>query len=140
MELDGDAVTEFSAIAKELKLSQADAQRLTDVAVRLQQKQVEAHATTVQGWVDQSKVDKEFGGDAFDANMATARKAIDTFGTPGLKELLNASGFGNHPEVIRAFFKAGQAISEGKFVAAGARAATASPTSIAQQLYPGMNP
>jgi hypothetical protein len=38
-----------------------------------------------------------------------------------LTELLDSTGFGNHPEVIRAFFRAGKQISEGKFIASGSR-------------------
>lgn len=140
IELEAAAVTEFSALAKDLKLSQADAQKLADVAVKWQQRQLEAHANTVKGWVEQSKTDKDFGGDAFDKNLAVAQKAIETFGTPGLKEMLNVTGFGNHPEVIRAFYNAGKAISEGKFVASGSRSATPSTQNIAQSLYPNMNP
>lgn len=138
MELDQTAVTEFSAIAKDLKLSNEQAQKLTDIAVAMEQRRAEAHAKTVQGWEADSKADKEFGGDAFGENLATAKKAIDTFGSPELKGLLDATGMGSHPEVLRTFIKVGKAISEGKFVASGARTATA-PTSIAKALYPNMN-
>lgn len=140
IELEATAVTEFSALAKDLKLSQADAQKLADVAVKWQQRQIEGHANTVKGWVEQSKTDKEFGGDAFDANLGVARKAIETFGSKELVELLDSTGFGNHPEIVRAFYKAGKAISEGKFIASGARTATPGGASLAQQLYPNMNP
>lgn len=138
LELDQDALGEFTAIAKELKLSNETAQKLADVAMKMEQRRAEAHSKMVKEWADQSKTDKEFGGDAFNENLSVARKAIDTFGSPQLKELLDASGLGNHPEVLRTFFKAGKAISEGKFVASGARAATQQP-SAAKALYPNMN-
>mgnify|MGYP000700477353 CR=1 FL=1 len=50
---------------------------------------------------------------------AVAKKALDTFGTPEFRTLLNESGLGNHPEMIRMMFRAGKAISEDKFVPAG---------------------
>jgi hypothetical protein len=138
VDLDTAAADEFTAIAKDLKLSQADAQKLAGVAANMQLRQAKVHAEMVKGWEDQSKADTEFGGDAFDQNVAVARKAIDTFGSPQLKELLNTSGLGNHPEVIRAFFKAGKAISEPNFRASGTRAPVpeADP---AKRLYPNMN-
>ena len=138
MELDQAAVTEFTAIAKDLKLSNEQAQKLTDIAVAMEQRRAEAHAKTVKDWEAASKADKEFGGDALGENLSVAKKAIDTFGSPELKGLLDATGLGNHPEVLRTFIKVGKAISEGKFVASGSRTATA-PVSTAKALYPNMN-
>lgn len=138
VELDGKAAEEFTAIAKELKLSQADAQRIADVAVKMQQKQAETHVETVKGWAEQCKTDKEFGGDNLQQNLAVARKAIDAFGSPQLKELLNGSGLGNHPEVVRFAYKAGKAISEDTFVQSGSRTPTPE-QSLEKRLYPNMN-
>lgn len=139
MELDGKAAEEFTAIAKELKLSQADAQRIADVAVKMQQKQAETHVEMVKGWADQCKIDREFGGDNLHESLATARKAIDAFGSPELKALLNSSGLGNHPEVVRFAFKAGKAMSEDTFVQSGARTPTPEGTPLEKRLYPNMN-
>lgn len=122
VQLDKAAADEFTAIAKELKLSAEDAQKVADVGAKMAQRQAEAHATMVESWVTAVKTDKEIGGDNLDQNLAVARKAMETFGTPELKELLNSTGLGNNPEVIRAFFKAGKAISEDGFVKAQAPA------------------
>lgn len=138
VELDGDAAKEFSVLAKELKLDNATAQRVADIAVKMQQKQAERTAETVKGWAESSKADKEFGGDNLQQNLSVAQKAIDTFGSSELKAMLQSSGLGNHPELIRFAFKAGKAISEDGFVKAGARSAT--PTaSLEKRLYPDMN-
>jgi hypothetical protein len=138
VELDKAAADDFSVIAKELKLSQADAQRIADVAVKMQQKQAETHASMVKGWAESCKTDKEFGGDNLQQNLSVARKAIDTFGSPELKALLNSSGLGNHPEVVRFAFKAGKAISEDTFVQSGSRTPTPD-ASLEKRLYPNMN-
>lgn len=138
--LDGDAVKEFSALAKELKLSPEAAQRAVDVAVKMQQKQAERTAETVKGWAEQSKTDKEFGGDNLQQNLAVAQKAIDTFGSKELKAMLVESGLGNHPELIRFAFNAGKAISEGAFIKAGGRTSTSNhEVDTAKKLYPNMN-
>lgn len=139
VELDTAAADEFSAVAKELKLSQADAQRVADIAVKMQAKQAERTAEIVKGWAESSKTDKEFGGDNLKQNLAVARKAIDTFGSNELKELLDNNGLGNHPEIIRFAFRAGKAISEDGFVKAGARAPTGAAQSLEKRLYPNMN-
>lgn len=136
IELDKTAADEFSSIAKELKLDQASAQKFADVGAKMAQRQVEKHAELVQSWVEQVKADKEFGGDKLEENMAVARKALETFGTPELRDVLNATGFGNHPEVIRAFYKMGKAVSEDKFVKGSAPGPQ---TDIAKRMFPSMN-
>ena len=136
IELDKAAADEFTTIAKELKLDQATAQKLADVAAKQAQRQVEAHTKLVESWVEQVKTDKDIGGDKLEENLGIARKALETFGTPELRDVLNASGLGNHPEVIKAFVKAGKAISEDKFVAGAPKGSDSDP---AKKLFPNMN-
>ena len=136
IELDKASAEEFTAIAKELKLDQATAQKFADIAAKQAQRQVEAHTKLVETWVEQVKADKDIGGDKLDENLGIARKALDHFGTPELKDVLNASGLGNHPEVIKAFLKAGKAISEDTFVTGAAKGSNADP---AKRMFPNMN-
>lgn len=134
--LDKTAADEFTAIAKELKLNQADAQKVADVGAKMAQRQAEAHLQLVESWVESVKADKEIGGDKLAENLAVARKAIDTFGTPELKDVLNATGFGNHPAVIKAFYKAGMAISGDRFVSGSPKGPE---TDMAKKMFPNMN-
>lgn len=134
--LDTAAVEEFSAIAKELGLEQGKAQAIADIAVKMQQRQVEAQAALVTSWVEQVKVDKEIGGEKFTENLALARKALESFGTPELQDVLNMTGLGNHPEVIRAFYKAGKAISEDRFIPGTPKGAE---MDMAKRMFPTMN-
>lgn len=136
VELDKDAADEFTSIAKELKLDQASAQKLADVGAKMAQRRVEQHAKLVESWVEQVKTDKDIGGDKLEENLGVARKALEAFGTPELRDVLNASGLGNHPEVIRAFVKAGRAISEDKFVKGAPKGTETDPAKI---LFPSMN-
>lgn len=136
VELDKDAADEFTAIAKELKLDQSNAQKLADIGAKMAQRRVEQHAKLVETWVDSVKSDKDIGGDKLEENLGIARKALDTFGTPALKEVLNASGLGNHPEVIRAFLKAGKAISEDGFIKGSPKGPSNDP---AKTMFPNMN-
>ena len=127
----------FSEAAKELDLSQEAAQAMLDkIAPAFAQRQAEAIETARTQWATDSRSDKEFGGDKLDENLATAKKALDKFGTPELRTLLNESGLGNHPEIIRAFYRAGKAISEDTFVGGKATAAGADD---ARSLYPNSN-
>lgn len=137
VELDQAAAAEFTAIAKELKLDQAAAQKLADVGAKMAQRQVEAHAKLVESWAEQVKTDSEIGGDKLAENLGVARKALEAFGTPELRDVLNATGLGNHPEVIRAFYKVGKAISEDRFVGGAPKSGTANDP--AKTLFPNMN-
>lgn len=116
-EYDDEFIKAYGDVAKELNLSQKDAQKLLDkvspVVRDRQQAQIDA---VKQGWLDNSKGDKEFGGDKLEANLAVAKTALDKFGTPELKQLMNQTGLGNHPELIRFFYRAGKAISEDTYV------------------------
>lgn len=134
--LDKTAAEEFTAIAKELKLSAADAQKVADVGAKMAQRQAEQHAALVESWVEQVKADKDIGGDKLDENLGVARKAIEAFGTPELKDVLNTTGFGNHPAFIKFAYKAGKAISPDGFVSGAPKGAE---TDIAKKMFPSMN-
>lgn len=138
MSLDEGGVQEFTTIAKELKLPQDAAKRLMDLEVKRIQGQQEQHLKLVESWSEAAKTDKEIGGDKLTENLAVAKRAVDTFGSPALKELLNQTGLGNHPEVIRAFYKAGQAIREDGFVRGQPKGA-ATESDLAKSLFPTMN-
>lgn len=118
--MDTDGVTAFGQFARELNLSNEAAQKMMDkMAPAMAQRQQAAIEKAITTWGESAKTDKEFGGQQLDQNLAVAKKALDTFGTPELRELLVKSGLGNHPEVIRVFYRAGKAISEDNFVPGG---------------------
>lgn len=120
VQLDTELVGDLKTIAKELNLSQQDAQRVADLGPKLMQKlqdqQAEAIARVREDWANSAKADTEFGGERLTENLAVAKQALDAFGTPELRTLLNESGIGNHPEVIRFMVRAGKAISSDTFV------------------------
>jgi hypothetical protein len=132
--IDEEMLGEFKATAKELGLTQEGAQKLADLQAKSFTKQQEAMAATVSQWTEQSKSDKEFGGPALTENLGVAKKALETFATPELRELLNKSGLGNHPEVIRTFYRVGKQISQDGRVITGSGAGA--PADPAKRLFP----
>lgn len=141
MALDANLLGQFTPIAKELKLGQEQAQKLVTLYA---EQQKAAAAASVKAWGDQQKAwetasrsDKEFGGDGLDANLAVAKQALDKFGTAELKAYLDAFGGGNHPEVIRFFYRIGKAVSEDTFHAGSAPGRAADPAHI---LFPNDAP
>lgn len=134
-----EVVDELKAFAKEKNLTQEEAQKLVDLGVKNAQGATAALDTKIEQvrreWNEASRVDKEIGGDKLDENRAVAKRALDTFGTPELSKFLEETKLGDHPEVLRAFFRVGQAISEDRLVA-GAKA-PAGKDGLAK-LYPSM--
>ena len=139
---DAEVLTAFADVAKELNLTQDAAQKVLDrMAPKMEARQAQQIETLRTQWADSSKVDKEFGGEKLSENLSTAKKALDQFGTPELRSLLNESGLGNHPEFIRFMFRAGKSISEDRYVgqANGAAPTRGQPRDFASQaafLYP----
>jgi hypothetical protein len=139
VELDQSVLGKFSEVAKKHNLTQDVAQDiLSEMAPQLAAQQAEQFQAIRTQWVDQAKADKEFGGDGLQENLAVAKKAMDAFGSPELRELLNKSGFGDNPEVVRFFYRAGKAISEDKLVVGG-RGDQNTSDSPAKRLFPNQN-
>ncbi|ACO74529.1 hypothetical protein LHK_01541 [Laribacter hongkongensis HLHK9] len=136
MQFDAAVIEQFSGVARELNLPQDVAQQMLDrMAPVLQARQSEQLAAASEQWVTAAKADQEFGGEQLAENLGHARRALDQFGTTELKSLLNDSGLGNHPEVIRFMVRAGKAISEDRFVA-GTRGASGPGDDPAKRLFP----
>lgn len=112
MTADANLLEKATPVFQELGLSQEQAQKLVQLqAEHVQntvQGQIDQHNQTVSDWLESAKVDKEFGGDKFDENVAIANAAIDKFGSPGLRELLDQYGVGNHPEIVRIMYRVGK--------------------------------
>lgn len=134
-----DVVTDLKALAKEYNLTQEAAQKFADLGAKAAKAQADAYAgqiTQLQGqWAEAATTDKEYGGDKLNENMALANRALSTFGSPELVQMLQTSKLGNHPEVIRAFYRVGKAISEDKLIAGTTKPANADPL---KAMYPTM--
>jgi len=114
--LDAALLAEATPLFKEMGLNQEQAQKLIDFeAKRVQassQSQVDTFNQLMNDWQTKSKNDKEFGGDKFEESVGIARQAVDKFGTPELKQLLEEHGVGNHPEIIRFMVNVGKLTAE----------------------------
>lgn len=137
VELESETLDGVKALAKELNLPQDKAQKVADLTAAAWQRKQEAFTKAKEQWANDTKADKEIGGQALGENLGVAKKALDAFGSDELKAVLNGSGLGNHPAVIKAFVKIGKAISEDKFVTG--KAPDNAPADPAKRMYPNMN-
>lgn len=135
-ELDEKALEEFEPIARELGLTQEQANQLVALQAQVSQRYQEAAQTqfaeTQKQWMDDLKNDADFGGNNFDANVKLAQKGVNALGMPELKEALNETGMGKHPALVKAFAKVGRSISEDGFELGGQSTA---PKTAAELMY-----
>ena len=113
MELNKDLLAKAQEEFKSLGLSQEAAQKL--VTLQAESAKASSDATLqeyqqkVETWKGEST--KLYGAKAAE-EFAVAGQAINRFGTPELRSLLNETGLGNHPELVKFFVQVGHAIKE----------------------------
>jgi hypothetical protein len=108
-EFNEDALNRFKEVSKESNVPQETAQKYIDLYTEIEQQKVEAQEREtqeiVEGWKNEIKSDPEFGGTKFDETIIRAKRTLHQFGNDNLKEVLIASGLGNHPEIIKLLAK-----------------------------------
>lgn len=137
--IDPKGVTEFTAVANELKLPKEQAEKLmawyAKRSVEEGNQAVNAWKTTNEGWVKQVKEDKDIGGDKFDSSVGLAKQAIAKFGNPEFSKALEFTGMGNNPEMIRFLVTVAKAFGEDK-LPTGPSKAVGGVKSAAEILFP----
>lgn len=134
--LDAEAFAEAEPILRELNLSNDAANKLAPVAASLVQRGATAAQQAVVAevvaqraeWAKQALADTELGGttENYKASVKLSAKGLDMLGFKGahkdasgndvpahpFRQLLDETGLGNHPEMIRAWKRVGEAVSE----------------------------
>ena len=140
IEVDSQILDAYSEAAREADLSQDKAQGMFDkVMSTLHRRGFEEQERQSNEWIKEAKADPDFGGDKLEENLGIAKKAVNEFGSDGLRDLLESrTGLGNHPEVIRFMVKVGRALSEDRFVGENQGQAVDPNDEVAQarKLYP----
>ncbi len=144
--LDAQAIEAATPMFRELGLSNDAANKLMPVAAqfaqgiteKINQQIISQVQTERKAWLDSARADPEIGGAHWNRTIATAASALDSLGLARgspFRVLLDESGLGNHPEMIRAFAKVGQAIGEDNDFTRGSRAPITR-KGAAETLYP----
>lgn len=63
---------------------------------------------------------QEFGA-AYDQNLNLAKSAVEQFGGEELKAVLNQTGLGNNPELVKAFARIGKMVASDEIIGKGGR-------------------
>lgn len=126
LELNDEVLAEVDPVFRELGLTNDQANKIMPLAGKFMERitaaQQDAHATLSADWAKQAKADPRLGGKNWGETEGFVAKAFDTaaagLGKDGakqvgdFKELLDATGLGNHPVLISMFRFYGERISE----------------------------
>ncbi len=117
-------VDEFKAIAKDVGLDSAKAQKVLDVGLKMQEALVADMDKSLQEFKTASvnTLKQEWGTD-FDKNVSAAQQALNAFGSSAVLEELN--GLENSPALMRMLAKVGRAMGGDTISVAGAQPAGA---------------
>lgn len=148
VKLEDAQIADLQATAKDLGLTQDQAQKLVDRELKVRGEVSTAAQTefksTIAKWADDARADKDIGGDKLAATLASAKRGLDAASTnaklPELKTMLDSTGFGNHPAVIKLFqYVDSLTANDGKFLAGGkATPAADSEAARGSRMYPTM--
>ncbi|WP_026601471.1 hypothetical protein [Methylomonas sp. 11b] len=140
---DPELMTEYKKAAKEIGLTQEQAQNLAQMGAKMAEKitaqAMAAHEQRVANWEAETKADPEIGGEQLQANLSVIPPVLKAFGSENLVNFMNETGIGNHPEFVKFFVKVGKAMSEDTLLPGGSTTPGGQKT-LAQTLYPNMNP
>lgn len=115
----------YGDVARELDLSQEDAQKVLDkVAPVLQERHQANIQAQYSAWDEQVAADKELTGEKPGENQALIARALDQVATPELRKLLDppeqgGAGLGKHPEIRRLLLRVGKAMTPDAKVVTG---------------------
>lgn len=144
--LDNEVLARYEPIFREANLTNEAAQKLlnqwaTDQAAQAKSADEQLVAQH-EKWVEGVTKDPEIGGNNLPDTRKFSQAALARFGTPELKNYLNLTGLGSHPELVRAFAKIGRAMGEDTFVNGNPNkgGSTDDPNARALQVFPSMNP
>lgn len=102
--------TAFTAIAKEAKLSQAQA----DSLLKMHNEIINGYMHAAEDAIEKNIAECQKLGLTSQENLGFARTAVDTFGGSEAMQVLIDTGAINHPAVCKLFVTIGQLISEDK--------------------------
>ena len=145
VELDAEMLERATTLFKENKFGAETAQQLVDLqleSMATQEKRiVEAQAKQASEWAQTVRDDGELGGANYDKTVAAVRGVMSRFGSPALRELMNATGLGNNPDIVRFFTSIATAPAEGD--SSGGKSKTGGGSSedkVLRDMYPSMFP
>ena len=137
IEIEPESMGKFQEWASRNNLSQEAAQEAIDIQTALMRKAVTYMAaqreSMIEGWKEDTLKLDDFKGDAGLKNIEASAKALKNIAGDGFMELLDQSGLGNHPEMVKLGLAVHNLTKEDSYVPGGAP--TSKPQTLEEALY-----
>jgi hypothetical protein len=147
-EIDPKLIERATPIFKELGLDQANAEKLVNLYNGLMEEQVKNVNTMREGWREATAKDPDMGSklDAVKADIGRMKDALfanDANLRREFEKAMDLTGAGDHPAIVKAWWRASEAFREGSHVGGTSPSAhgqkapgTPARPSLAQAMYP----
>lgn len=151
-----ESIEKATGLFKEVGLTQDQASKLMDMyageVLEARKGFEEAGAKAIKDmndqWIAETKADKDIGNKLPEVKTTIA-KALDSLGDAGLvkafRETMDATGIGNNPHFVKAFYRLAQSVTEGAHVAGRgpsehgqSKNGLATKPTAAQSMYPNL--
>lgn len=116
--LDNDLLTQAAPVLRDVGLSNDQANKLVPLVGQIQdrfhQTQMDAFGELRASWAKQAKADPQLGGANWSETVRLTAVALEAAGAgmgSEFRGLMDESGLGNHPEVIRVFRSLGRQLA-----------------------------
>lgn len=107
-QVDAAEAEKIVSFSKEHGLSPAQAQamylRENAALTALDADVVKQYEERKTGWIEAGKKDPVLGGEHYAQNVQAAHLMFQKFATPEFTKVLDETGFGHHPELLKVFF------------------------------------
>lgn len=118
--LDQEYVAKVEEFAKENKLSNESAQALInqqdEILSKMVQDSIDSQDQQIEDWRQEVINDPNLGGDNLKKTSENAKRVIEKFGGPEIIELLDDTGYGNNPHVVKLLATIGEQMGEDSLI------------------------
>lgn len=123
VEADPALLEAVKSAAKDGESAQALVDKFFEVQKAADERARAAWETQQRQWVEQLRAAPDIGGERWSESLQHAARAMQQFGSPELRKLLDDTGLGNHPELVKCFIAVGKALAEDTVAGTAAAAA-----------------
>jgi hypothetical protein len=124
--LDNSNVEDVVSFAKENNLTKDQAQQLLskqeELLVKYAQSELDKYEAQLDAWREEVIKDPVMGGDNLKKTTENARRAVKAFGDDQFINLLNETGYGDNPEVVKFLSKIGALMEDDNLILPSAKA------------------
>jgi hypothetical protein len=134
-QLDSEMLAEAAPTFREFGLNDEQVSKLAPLGLRMVERAFDRQADEFEvvkaGWLKDTNADREIGGAALKETRRLAGVALEAGGADAeFRSLMNESGLGNHPSVLRVFRRLGATVEHARRSRGGGK------PDRAQTLYP----